>query len=41
LRAIETAPATKKSAPNMMPTKEIMRIIYSIVFYYLVCVYTE
>ena len=32
LRAIETAPATKKSAPNTMPTKEITRIIYSIVF---------
>ena len=24
-----------------MPTKEITRIIYSIVFYYLVCVYAE
>ena len=29
-RAIDTAPVTKKSAPNTIPTKEARRVIYSI-----------
>ena len=41
LRAIETAPATKKSAPRTMPTKEITRIMYSIVLLFSLYIYQE